>query len=86
MANLESLIKQLNAKVLTDVKKSTRLCNCIYICILFNNALYTKQKLLQLTNVNSTMEHQMESSKLYYGKSDGEFKTRFNNQARPFRY
>ena len=28
------------------------------------NALYTKQKLLPLTKVNSTLEHQMESSKL----------------------
>ena len=28
------------------------------------NTLYTKQKLLPLTNVNSTIEHQMESSDL----------------------
>ena len=28
------------------------------------NALHTKRKLLPLTNVNSTMENQMESSKL----------------------
>ena len=30
MANLQSLIKQHNAKVLTDGKKPTRLCNCRY--------------------------------------------------------
>ena len=63
MANLESLIKQLNAKVLTDVKKSTRLCNCIYMYII-------QQCIVYKAEVTTT-----DKCKLYYGASDGEFKT-----------
>ena len=70
MAMLHSLIKQHNVKVFTDGKKPTRLCNCRYkdSCPLTSKCItiiqYTKQNLLPLTNVNSTMGHQMESSKL----------------------
>ena len=74
MANLQSLIKQHNPKVLTDRKKLTRLCNCVCkdSCSLGGNCL-------SKCNVYKAEVTTTGKLKLYYEASDGDFKTRFNN-------
>ena len=81
MANLQSLTKKHNAKVLTDGKKSTRLWNCRHkdSCPLAGKCL--AKCILLKAEVTTTGKR-----KLYYGTSDGEFKTRFNNHTSSFRH
>ena len=81
MANLQSLIKQHNAKVLTDGKKPIRLCNCRYkdSCPLAGKC--SAKCIVYKAEVTNTNKR-----KLYNGTSDGEFKTRFNNFTRSFRH
>ena len=83
MANLQSLVKLHNAKVLTDVQKPTRLCNCRYkdSCPMAGKCL--AKYIFCKAEVYSTTTRTME---LYYGTSDGGVKTRFNNHTRFFRH
>ena len=70
MANLQSLIKHHNAKVLTDGKKPTRFWSFRYkdSCLLAGKCLAKcivyKADVTTLTKVNSTIKNQMESLKL----------------------
>ena len=70
MANLQSLIKQHNAKVLTNGKKTTRLCNCRY-----KDSCHLAAKCLAKCIVYKAEVTTTDKRKLYYGTSDGEFKT-----------
>ena len=69
MANLQSLIKQHNAKLLSYGKKPTRLCKCRYkdSCPLAAKCL--AKCIACKAEVTAT-----EKSKLYYGTSDGDLK------------
>ena len=80
VANLQSLIKQHNAKVLTDGKKSTRLCNCRYkdSCPLAGKCI--AKCIVYKAEVTTT-----DKRKLHYGTTGGEFKFRFKNHTRSFR-
>ena len=71
MANLQSLIKQRNSKVLTDWKKHTRLCNRRYKYSCPQAGKCLAKCIVYKAEVTTTDKH-----KLYYGASDGEFKTR----------
>ena len=81
MASLQSLIKTLNAKVLTDGKKPTRLCNCRY-----KDSSPLAGKCLAKSIAYKAEVTTTDKCKLYYGTSDGEFKTRFNNHTSSFRH
>ena len=76
MANLKSLIKQHNSKVLTDRKKPTKLCNRRY-----KGSCSLVGKCLAKCTVYKAEVTNTDKRKLYYG----EFKTRFNNHNRSFR-
>ena len=79
MIILQSLIKQHNTKVLTDAKKLTRLCNCR-----FKDNCPLAGKCLVKCIVYKTEVTTSDKCKVFYGTSDGEFKTRFNNHTRSF--
>ena len=81
MANLQSLIKQHNAKVSMDGKKPTRLCNCRY-----KDSCTLTGKCLAKCVVYKIEATTTDKCKLYYGTSDGEFKTSFNNHTSSFRH
>ena len=81
MANLQSLIKQHNVKVLADGKKPTRLCNCRY-----KDSCPQAAKCLAKCTVYKAEVTTTGKRKLYYETSDGEFKTRFNNHTSSFRH
>ena len=74
MAMLHSLIKQHNVKFFTDGKKPTRLCNCRY-----KDSCPLTSKCLTKGIVYKAEFTTTDKCKLYYGTSDGEFKTRFKN-------
>ena len=81
MANLQSLIKQHNAKFLTDGKKPTRFHNCRY-----KDGCHLAGKYLAKCISYKAEVINIDKRKLYYGTSDGEFKFRFNNHTRSFRH
>ena len=81
MANLQSLVKLHNAKVLTDGQKPTRLCNCRYKDSCPMAGKCSAKYIVCKAEVYSTT-----TRKLFYGTSDGGVKTRFNNHTRFFRH
>ena len=62
MVNLQSLIKQHNANVLTDAKKRTRLCNCRY-----KDSCPLAGKCLAKCSVYKAEVTTTDKRKLYYG-------------------
>ena len=69
MANLESLIKQRNAKLLAYGKKPTRLCKCRY-----KHSCPLPAKCLAKCIACKAEVTATEKRKLYYGTSDGDLK------------
>ena len=81
MANLQSLIKQHNAKVLIDEKKAARLCNCRY-----KASCPLADKCLAKCNVYKAEVTTTDKRGLHCGTSDGELKTRFSNHTSTYRH
>ena len=81
--NMTGIIRQHNAKVLNATKtpNEARLCNCRnkQSCPLDGKCLSSSIVYrAEVTSDNNT--------KIYYGASEGEFKTRYNNHTKSFRH
>ena len=81
MSSMSSVIKQHNYSVLSTIENVDRLCNCRNKenCPLDGKCLQTciVYKADVITN---------KDSHIYYGASDGEFKSRYNNHTNSFRH
>ena len=81
MSSMSSAIKQHNYKVLSTTKNVDRLCNCR------NKENYPLDgKCLQTCIVYKADVIANKGSHIYYGASDGEFKSRYNNHTNSFRH
>ena len=81
MPNVKNLIKQHNSKILSkDRDKIQRPCNCIIkeSCPLNGKCLHKFMVYNAELSTNTTYKE-------YYGASEGEFKSRYNNQTHSFR-
>ena len=81
MPNVKSLIKQHNSKILNkDREKIQRPCNCRIkeSCSLNGKCLHQCMVYNAEVSTNTTYKE-------YYGVSDGEFKSRYNNHMQSFR-
>ena len=82
MPNVKNLMKQHNSKILSkDQDKIQRSCNCR-----IKESCPLKGKCLHLCMVYKAEVTTNTTYKEYYGTSEGEFKSRYNNHTQSFRY
>ena len=82
MPNLKNFIKQHNSKILSkDQDKIQRSCNCRIkeSCPLNGKCLHQCMVYMAEITTNTTYKE-------YYGTSEGEFKSRYNNHRQSFRH
>ena len=81
MPNVKNLIKQHNSKILNkDRDEIQRQCNCRIKESCPLNGTYLHQCMVHKAEVSTNTIY-----KEYYGASDGEFKSRYNNHTQSFR-
>ena len=79
--NMKNIIKQHNAKLLKkETEEEVKLCNCKNKENCPLNGKCQIKNIVYKASVTSD-----EDQKLYYGTSEGEFKSRFNNHTKSFR-
>ena len=82
MPNVKNLIKQHNSKILSkDQDKTQRSCNCRIKESCPMNGKCLHQCMVYKTEVTTNTTY-----KEYYGTSEGEFKSRYNNHTQSFRH
>lgn len=79
MPNIENVIKQHNSKILNPKTQPQSLCNCRN-----RENCPLEGKCLTLCIVYRSTVTTQESTKNYYGTSESDFKTRFNNHTKSF--
>ena len=81
MSSMSSAIKQHNYRVLSTTENVDRLCNCRN-----KENCPLDGKCLQTCNVYKADVIISKDSHIYYGASDGEFKSRYNYHTSSFRH
>ena len=84
MPNVTSIINSHNKRIIEKNNKNARKCNCINKndCPLSNECLTTN--IVYEAQITSTLRNYFK--KIYYGTSEGTFKTRYANHKKSFKY
>ena len=82
MENMATIIQRHNSKVLKPTSENdTKSCNCRNACPMNGNGDCRKENVIYKASITSD-----QTTKYYYGLSEPEFKTRYNNHTASFRH